>query len=97
MSVYGTRSSTEAALNLFATGAIRALITTAPLHDVNEVINKLRSFEVEGRMVLIPKLQCSSESYHTKSRLKALTSRLVQDAEQRVTDWLGTTRVDVLA
>ncbi|KAF8896976.1 GroES-like protein [Mucidula mucida] len=54
-SLYGPRSSTEAALDLFAKGAVRGRFNTEPLDKVNEVIDKLRSYEITGRTVLIPK------------------------------------------
>ncbi|KAF9032103.1 GroES-like protein [Hymenopellis radicata] len=54
-SLYGPRSSTEAALDLFAKGAVRGHFNTEPLEKVNEVIDKLRAYEITGRTVLIPK------------------------------------------
>ncbi|KAF8896959.1 chaperonin 10-like protein [Mucidula mucida] len=53
-SLYGPRSSTEAALDLFAQGAVRGIFNTEPLAKVNEVIDRLRSYEITGRTVLIP-------------------------------------------
>ncbi|KAF9016285.1 GroES-like protein [Hymenopellis radicata] len=53
-SPYGPRSSTEAALDLFAKGVVRGHFNTEPLDKVNEVIDKLRAYEITGRTVLIP-------------------------------------------
>ncbi|KAJ6558302.1 hypothetical protein B0H19DRAFT_994180 [Mycena capillaripes] len=54
-STYGPRSALVAALDLFATGAVRAHVHSEPLENVNKVIDEIRSFEVVGRKVVIPK------------------------------------------
>ncbi|KAF9032130.1 GroES-like protein [Hymenopellis radicata] len=54
-SLYGPRSSTEAVLDLFDKGAVRGVFNTESLEKVNEVIDRMRSYEITGRTVLIPK------------------------------------------
>ncbi|KAJ7838212.1 chaperonin 10-like protein [Mycena olivaceomarginata] len=55
-STYGPRSALVAALDLFATGAIRAHVHSEPLENTNKVIDELRSFEIVGRKVVVPKV-----------------------------------------
>ncbi|KAJ6516876.1 chaperonin 10-like protein [Mycena vitilis] len=53
-STYGPRSALVAALDLFATGAVRAHVHTDTLENVNKVVDQIRAFEVVGRKVVIP-------------------------------------------
>ncbi|KAJ7137171.1 hypothetical protein C8R44DRAFT_608177 [Mycena epipterygia] len=55
-STYGPRSALVAALDLFATGAVRAHVHSEPLENINKVIDELRSFEIVGRKVVVPKV-----------------------------------------
>jgi propanol-preferring alcohol dehydrogenase len=49
----GSRRELAAALDLSAAGDIRSIVTDrAPLNQVNEALDKLRSGEVLGRLVL---------------------------------------------
>ncbi|KAI4527644.1 GroES-like protein [Schizophyllum commune Loenen D] len=50
--LYGTRSATEAALELFANGSVKARVVTEPFENVNKIIDELRAYEVSGRKVL---------------------------------------------
>ncbi|KAJ7622762.1 hypothetical protein DFH06DRAFT_1447331 [Mycena polygramma] len=53
-STYGPRSALVAALDLFATGAVRGHVHTDTLENVNKVVDQIRSFEIVGRKVVIP-------------------------------------------
>ncbi|KAJ6632409.1 chaperonin 10-like protein [Mycena sp. CBHHK59/15] len=53
--LYGPRSALVAALELFATGTVRAHVHSEPLENVNKVIDELRAFQITGRKVVIPR------------------------------------------
>ncbi|KAL1730768.1 chaperonin 10-like protein [Schizophyllum commune] len=50
--LYGPRSATEAALELFSNGSVKARVTAEPIENVNKIIDELRAYEVSGRKVL---------------------------------------------
>lgn len=51
-SIVGTRLDLEEALTFAAEGKVKAAIETEPLESVNEVFERLRDGEVQGRIVL---------------------------------------------
>ena len=51
-SLVGTRSDMKEALAFAAEGKVKASIETAPLDDVNDVLDRLRTGKVTGRVVL---------------------------------------------
>ncbi|KAF5328118.1 hypothetical protein D9758_018387 [Tetrapyrgos nigripes] len=51
---YGSRKDAEAALELFANGTVKPVVSTVPLGEVNKVIDELRASKVRGRKVVIP-------------------------------------------
>ena len=51
-SLVGTRSDMKEALAFAAEGKVTASIETAPLDDVNNVLARLRTGKVTGRVVL---------------------------------------------
>ncbi|THU97199.1 GroES-like protein [Dendrothele bispora CBS 962.96] len=51
---YGSRKDAESALDLFAKGIVRPIVSTESLHNVNDVIDELRASKVRGRKVVIP-------------------------------------------
>ena len=52
-SIVGTRRDLDEAI-AFATTAVRADITNAPLGEINTIFANLKAGKIEGRMVLIP-------------------------------------------
>ncbi|KAK7039262.1 hypothetical protein VNI00_010167 [Paramarasmius palmivorus] len=53
-SLYGSRDDLKAVLDLFANGAVRAVVAKEPLEKVQKVIDELRASEYIGRKVVIP-------------------------------------------
>lgn len=51
-SIVGTRKDLQEAINFAAEGKVKANVTAARLEDVNEVFNKMKKGQIEGRMVL---------------------------------------------
>lgn len=51
-SIVGTRLDLQEALDFAGSGKVRATVATAPLEEVNEVLDRMRRGEIEGRMVL---------------------------------------------
>jgi propanol-preferring alcohol dehydrogenase len=51
-SVVGTRIDLAEALALAGKGGVKATVTVEKLENINEVFNRLRKGEVEGRIVL---------------------------------------------
>ncbi|KAI0633255.1 GroES-like protein [Trametes polyzona] len=63
-SVYGSQDDMRASLDLLAQGVVKPNITTAPLEDINTVLEALKAHEVTGRVVILP----GSSSNGTNSR-----------------------------
>ncbi len=51
-SIVGTRKDLQEAINFAAEGKVKANVTAARLEDVNEVFDKMKKGQIEGRMVL---------------------------------------------
>jgi propanol-preferring alcohol dehydrogenase len=51
-SLVGTRADLKEALAFAAAGQVKATIETSPLEEVNDVLDRLRSGKVSGRVVL---------------------------------------------
>lgn len=51
-SIVGTRKDLQEAINFAAEGKVKANVTAAKLEDVNEVFDKMKKGQIEGRMVL---------------------------------------------
>jgi alcohol dehydrogenase, propanol-preferring len=51
----GTRENLREVLALGATGKVRCQTTTRPLAQVNEALQQLRTGQVSGRLVLVPR------------------------------------------
>jgi propanol-preferring alcohol dehydrogenase len=56
----GTRENLREVLALGATGKVRCQTATRPLAQVNEALQQLRSGQVSGRLVLVPRYRPSS-------------------------------------
>ncbi|KAL0575142.1 hypothetical protein V5O48_006819 [Marasmius crinis-equi] len=54
-STYGSRDNGKVVLDLFSKGAVRPIVKTEPLENVQKVINELRASQYVGRKVLLPK------------------------------------------
>jgi len=51
-SIVGTRKDLQEAIDFAAEGKVKANVTAAKLEDVNEVFDKMKKGQIEGRMVL---------------------------------------------
>jgi propanol-preferring alcohol dehydrogenase len=51
-SIVGTRRDLDEAISFAADGKVRAEITRAPLAEINEIFEKMKSGKIDGRMVL---------------------------------------------
>lgn len=51
-SIVGTRKDLQEAINFAAEGKVKANVTAAKLEDVNDVFDKMKKGQIEGRMVL---------------------------------------------
>ncbi len=62
-SIVGTRLDLQEALQFAAEGKVKATIETVPLEAINEVFERLRNGEVQGRVVLGIAEKASTESF----------------------------------
>lgn len=51
-SIVGTRLDLQESLDFAAAGQVKATIATAPLDDINDVFDRMRNGQIEGRIVL---------------------------------------------
>lgn len=53
-SIVGTRADLAEALMFAGEGKVRATVETAPLDSVNEILDRLKRGEIDGRVVMVP-------------------------------------------
>ncbi|TBU53000.1 N-benzyl-3-pyrrolidinol dehydrogenase [Dichomitus squalens] len=58
-SLYGTKDDLKASLALLAEGAVKPVVSAAPLEEVNKVLDELRAGRVTGRMVVVPGMKAT--------------------------------------
>lgn len=51
-SIVGTRKDLQEAIEFAVDGKVKANVTDAKLEDINDVFDKMKKAEIEGRMVL---------------------------------------------
>ena len=51
-SIVGTRKDLEEAIQFAVEGKVKATVTSAKLEDVNDVFEKMKKGQIEGRVVL---------------------------------------------
>jgi propanol-preferring alcohol dehydrogenase len=62
-SIVGTRLDLEEALSFAAEGRVKAIIETQPLDSINDVLQRLKTGKVNGRVVLTIGAQASQEAF----------------------------------
>jgi propanol-preferring alcohol dehydrogenase len=62
-SIVGTRLDLEEALSFAAEGRVKAIIETQPLDSINDVFQRLKTGQVNGRVVLTIGAQASHEAF----------------------------------
>ena len=62
-SIVGTRLDLEEALSFAAEGKVKAIIETQPLESINDVLQRLKTGKVNGRVVLTIGVQASQEAF----------------------------------
>jgi propanol-preferring alcohol dehydrogenase len=51
-SIVGTRKDLQEAIQFAVEGKVKATVTSAKLEDVNDVFEKMKKVQIEGRVVL---------------------------------------------